>query len=385
MKKKRNIAVVIFSRANYARIKSLILNLKKDKKIKLQIIIGASAVLNKYGDIEKILKKDKIKPVAKIYSVVEGGSSLTMAKSTALGIIELTNIFSKIKPDLVLTVADRFETISTAIVSSYMNIPLAHTQGGEVTGSIDESVRHAITKLSHYHFPASKKSKTRLLKLGEEEKRIFLTGCPSIDLINRKKLNIDKSFIKDFQFVGSKIDFKKKYIVVLYHPNTLEYQKESARAQKIINIISKLSLQTVWLWPNIDAGSEKISERLRIFREKNKESKIAFVKNLEPENFIKLIYNCHCFVGNSSSAIREGSFLGIPSVNIGDRQEGREHGRNIKFVNYNENNIKNAIKNQMEKFRKIKGINIFGDGRAGKKIAKILATIELNINKKITY
>ena len=120
MKKKRNIAVVIFSRANYARIKSLVLNLKKDKKIKLQIIIGASAVLNKYGDIEKILKKDKIKPVAKIYSVVEGGSSLTMAKSTALGIIELTNIFSKVKPDLVLTVADRFETISTAIVSSYL-------------------------------------------------------------------------------------------------------------------------------------------------------------------------------------------------------------------------------------------------------------------------
>ena len=383
--KKRNIAVVVFSRANYARIKSLISNLKKNKNIKLQVIIGASAVLNKYGDIESILKKDKIKPVAKIYSIVEGESALTMAKSTGLSIIELTNVFSKIKPDLVLTVADRFETISTAIASSYMNIPLAHTQGGEVTGSIDENVRHSITKLSHYHFPASKNSKNRLLKLGEEKKRIFLTGCPSIDLINKKDLNINKKFINSFKFVGSKINFDKKYIVVLYHPNTLEYSKESIRTQKIINTISKLNIQTVWLWPNVDAGSDKISERLRIYREKNKESKIIFVKNLEPENFIKLIYNCHCFIGNSSAAIREGSFLGIPSVSIGERQKGREHGNNVKFVNYNEHNIENVIKNQMKKFRKIKGMNIFGDGKAGKRIAKILSTIELDIHKKITY
>ena len=142
MRKKRNIVVVIFSRANYARIKSLIINLKKNKKVNLQVIIGASAILNKYGNIEAILKKDKIKPIAKIYSILEGENPITMAKSTGLSIIELTNIFSKIKPDLVLTVADRFETMSTAIVSSYMNIPVCHIMGGELTGSIDEKVRH---------------------------------------------------------------------------------------------------------------------------------------------------------------------------------------------------------------------------------------------------
>ncbi len=385
MRKKRNIVVVIFSRANYARIKSLIINLKKNKKVNLQVIIGASAILNKYGNIEAILKKDKIKPIAKIYSILEGENPITMAKSTGLSIIELTNIFSKIKPDLVLTVADRFETISTAIVSSYMNIPVAHTQGGEVTGSIDENVRHAITKLSHYHFPASIKSKARLLKLGEEKKRIFMTGCPSIDLINKKNLKFDKKFNKDFRFVGSKIDFNKEYIVVLYHPNTLENFEESSRTQKIIKIIYNLNIQTVWLWPNVDAGSDKISEKLRIFREQNKVNKITFVKNLEPENFIKLIYNCSCFVGNSSSAIREGSFLGIPSVIIGNRQKGREHGKNVKFVDYKTNNIKKAILNQMKKFGKISGTNIFGDGKAGKRIANILSSIELNINKKITY
>ena len=155
---KKKIAIVIYSRANYARIKSVLIELRKKKKIELQIILGASALLDKYGNLEKIILKDNIKVAAKSYSIIEGNNPITMAKSTGLGIIELSQIFSSLKPDIVLTVADRFETMATAIAASYMNIPLAHTQGGEVTGSIDESVRHAITKLSHIHFPATKKS-----------------------------------------------------------------------------------------------------------------------------------------------------------------------------------------------------------------------------------
>ena len=165
--KKRNVAIVIYSRANYARIKSLVVELKKSKKINLSVIIGASALLDKYGNLESILKKEKIKITAKTYSIVQGDNPLTMAKSTGLGIVELSQIFSNIHPDIVVTVADRFETMATAITSTYMNITLAHTQGGEVTGSIDESVRHAITKMAHIHFPATKKSRDRIIKMGE--------------------------------------------------------------------------------------------------------------------------------------------------------------------------------------------------------------------------
>ena len=172
MQNKKNVAVVIFSRANYARIKSVLLELKKRKKVNLQIIIGASAVLDKYGNLEPILKRDKLKITAKSYNIIEGETPVTMAKSAGLGIIELTNIFMNLKPDIVVTIADRFETIATAIAGSYMNIPVAHTQGGEVTGSIDESVRHAVTKFSHIHFPATKKSYNRIIKLGELKKNV---------------------------------------------------------------------------------------------------------------------------------------------------------------------------------------------------------------------
>ena len=159
---RKKICILVNSRANYARIKTALQAIQKRKKLQLQLVIGASAVLDRFGDLTKIIKKDGFKIVGKIYSIVEGENPTTMAKSTGLAIIELSNLFENLKPDIVLTVADRFETLATAIAASYMNIPLAHTQGGEVTGSIDESVRHAITKLSNIHFPATKLAKRNL-------------------------------------------------------------------------------------------------------------------------------------------------------------------------------------------------------------------------------
>ncbi len=382
---KKKIAIVVYSRANYARIKSLLIELGKNKKIDLKVILGASALLDKYGNLEKILKKDKIKITAKSYSIVEGNNPVTMAKSTGLGIIELSQIFSEIKPDLVLTVADRYETISTAIAASYMNIPLAHTQGGEVTGSIDESVRHSITKLAHIHFPASKKSFNRILKLGENKKNVFLTGCPSLDLIDKKKLRIDNEFIKNFKFIGNKINFKKKYLVMLYHPVTTMHEYERKNTEILLEVCNKLNQQVVWFWPNVDTGSDFISETIRIFRERNKDTLMSFVKNLSPENFLKLINNTECFLGNSSAALREGSYLGIPAVSIGDRQIGREHSNNVIFSNINRKELLTKIKNQILNKKKIKQSKIFGDGNAAKKITKVLQNITVNIQKRLTY
>ena len=176
--KKKKLVVVVNNRANYARIKTVLAEAKKSKKIDLVIIVAASGTIDRYGDVAKILKKDGFNVNFKINTIVEGQGLNIMAKSTALSILELSTIFDQCKPDVVFTIADRYETIATAISASYMNIVVAHSQGGEVTGSIDENVRHAITKLSHLHFPSTKKSYERLIKLGEDKKEYFLQVAP---------------------------------------------------------------------------------------------------------------------------------------------------------------------------------------------------------------
>jgi UDP-hydrolysing UDP-N-acetyl-D-glucosamine 2-epimerase len=351
----------------------------------LQIILGGSAVLDRFGNLEDVLKKDKLQVKERSFFMVEGGSPSTMAKSTGLGIIDLSTIFSNLKPHIVLTVADRFETIATAITSAYMNIIVAHTQGGEVTGSIDESVRHAITKLAHIHFPASKQSYNRLIKMGEPRKNVFLVGCPSIDLINKKKLSIDNNFIKDFKYIGKKIDFNQKYILIQYHPVTTEYDLEQKKTEILLEAIHSLNIQTVWMWPNIDAGTDIVSKAIRSFREKNSSNKLCFVKNLPPEQFLKLVNNAECFVGNSSAAIREGSYLGVPAVSVGSRQKPREHGNNVVFASHTKSEIIKNINMQIKNKKKIKPSKIFGSGDAGKKIAHILSNINMGVQKKISY
>ena len=221
--------------------------------------------------------------------------------------------------------------------------------------------------------------------MGENKKNVFLTGCPSLDLINKKKLKFDKTFFKNFNYVGNKIDFKKKYLVILYHPVTTQYELEKRNTEILLNVAKKIDYQVIWFWPNIDAGSDNISKSIRIFREKNKTSKLSFVKNLPPEEFLKVIFNSECFIGNSSAALREGSYLGIPSVSVGNRQKPREHGFNVIFSKINENELINKIKLQINRKKKILPSNLFGDGNAAKKIVKILENVKVDIQKKLSY
>lgn len=387
MNKKKKICIVVNNRANYARIKTVIENLKK-KNVDLKIILGASAVLEKFGNLEKILKKDNTKVHAKINSIVEGETPLTMAKSTGLAIIEISSIFADLKPDIVVTIADRFETIATAIAASYMNIILAHTQGGEITGSIDESVRHAITKLSHIHFASSRAAYRNVLKLGENKKNVFLTGCPSLDLTKKFIKKPNNNLLKKYNGVGKKFSLKENYLVVMQHPVTTEYGKGFKQINETIKAVTRINLPTIWLWPNVDAGSDEVSKGLRIFREKNTKNKIFFIKNFTPEDYLSIIYNCSCLIGNSSSAIREGGFIGIPAVNIGTRQDGREMAKNIINVEYNGNKIFNAINKHLKRNKKFLPSKIYGDGNAGKYIASILNNLKTNkiaIQKKLYF
>lgn len=388
-KKSRKICVVINNRANYARIKYFLKAAQKNSKLELSVILGASANLQRYGELSQTLKKDGFSPKYKISTIVEGENPISMAKSTALSIIELSSIFEKIKPDIVLTVADRFETLATAIASSYLNIFLAHTQGGEVSGSIDESVRHSISKLAHIHFPSTRRSKDFLIKMGENKKQIFLTGCPSIDILKNEKLKISKKLMKKINSTKTdgNIDFNNDYLILMQHPVTTEYfdaKRQINETIKAVKILVSKGIQILWLWPNIDAGSDYFSKEIRKFREGNKNIKnILFYKNFTPEEYACILKNSSCILGNSSSGIREASYLGIPSVNIGNRQSFRETGKNVVNVDYSSKNIIKAVLKQFNK--KFKKNNLYGDGRAGERIAKILSNCNLNIIKKLNY
>ena len=388
MKNKKKICVVINNRANYARIKTLLFKIKRNPNLDLQLLIGASAILSRFGEVDKIIKADGFKINSKIYSIVEGENLTTMAKSTGLSIIETSTFFEQNKPDLVIVIADRFENLSVAIASSYLNIPLAHVQGGEVTGSIDEKVRHAITKLSDIHFVSTKRAKNFIIKMGEQKKNVYLTGCPSIDIAFQNKKKLPYNFFKVNVGVGNAPKKNEPYIVVSQHPVTTEFSNSKYQIQQTIQAIKKLkNLKIVWLWPNIDAGSDIISKQLRILREKDKLANLSLYKNFSPEDYIKLIFNSKCLVGNSSSGIRECSFLGIPAVNIGTRQSFREQGNNVLNVNYKSSEIYNGILTQL-KNNKITKKNIYGDGRSSIRMVKILNEIlkkNISVEKKLNY
>ena len=380
----RKICVVINSRANYGRIKSVMGAIQEHPDLELKTIVGASALLYRFGHAVDVIRKDGFEPAAKVYSIVEGENPTTMAKSTGMAIMDLSTQFENLRPDVVLTVADRFETIATAIAASYMNIPVAHTQGGEVTGSIDESVRHAVTKLAHVHFPATEQAADYLLRMGEEPGRVHLTGCPAIDLIANLDLSLPGDLFESNRGVGAKLDTNQPYLVVLQHPVTTEFGQGFEQIQETLAAVLALDVQTAWLWPNVDAGSDDVSKGLRLHRERIGDGKLHFYRNFSPEDYARLIANAACLIGNSSSGLREGAFLGTPTVNIGTRQAGREHGPNVIHADHNHTDIEAKARTQIA--HGLYGRSaMFGEGDAGQKIANILACTEINVQKRLTY
>ena len=384
---RRKLLVVVQSRANYGRIKTVLKAAQRNDNIQLQIIVGASAILQKYGNVAEIMREDGFVADGIVYSIVEGESLTTMAKSTGLAIIELASHFERLEPDVVLTVADRFETMATAIASSYMNIPLAHTQGGEVTGSIDESVRHAITKLAHIHFPATERAAKFLLKMGENPLNVHLTGCPSMDILDSLPETTVSNLFAKYSGVGPELNGKEPYLLVVQHPVTTEYGQGLGQINETLKAAYRLSQndhQIVWLWPNVDAGSDDVSKGIRVFREKHDSQKIHFYKNFSPEDYALLLKNSQCIIGNSSSGIREASYLGVPCVNIGSRQIGRERAENVIDVPHDAEKIYDAVLSQIGHGPFAKS-TMFGSGSAGDKIIEILTSAELSINKSLTY
>ena len=261
---------------------------------------------------------------------------------------------------------------------------MVHIQGGEVTGSIDEKVRHAITKLSDIHFVSTNKAYERVISMGENPDSVYVTGCPSIDIAKQIDSNspLDFNPFEKYGGVGNTFNTSEDYLIVMQHPITTEHYLSNNQTLETLEAITKLNMPTFWFWPNPDAGSAGISKEIRVFREHHEHSKIHFVINMSPEDFLKLTISSSCIIGNSSVAIRECSFLGVPAVNLGTRQFGRERGSNVIDSSHDSADIISAVKRQLSR-TDITQDNLYGDGTAGEKIASILSECKFNISKTL--
>ena len=342
------------SRADYSRVKSVMKAIQEREGLELQVVATGQHLLDRYGESVNEIEGDGFPVHERIYLNIEGGNPVTMAQSTGLGIIQLATVLNQLKPDFVIAPTDRFETLSVAIAASFMNIFLAHIQGGEVTGTIDESIRHAITRLAHLHFPATERSRQRIIRMGERPETVFNVGCPGVDLlvstpIGTKEELFNNPAVRSKSQLQPSPDLTKPFLLAVCHPVTTEYGHGYQQVQEVVHAIKRLNIQTIMLWPNSDAGSEDFVRGVRHFLMVNNMNDLVYLyKNFSNETFVQLMYHCVCMIGNSSAGIRETCYFGIPTVNIGTRQNGRERGSNVVDVSYDRGEIEDAVRSQMQ-------------------------------------
>lgn len=417
--KKRKILVAVTHRTPYGRLKPVMRAIQSHPKLELQVVAatpvfmhnllfalrhvsfdalkssfpfylrarlralwGKRPAIDRHESLTKLIRQDGFPIHARLPLFLEGGNLVTMTKSIAAGLLGFPEILAQLKPDIVLIHADRFEMFAAALAASMMNIPIAHTQGGDVSGTIDETVRHAITKLAHIHFPTTEKSKERLLRMGEDQRYVFMTGCPTIDVLKNLDLTIPPDiFERNGRGYGDTPNLSKPYLLVLQHPVTTEYEHAKRNMEEIIAAIQRVKMPTLFFWPNIDAGWDGASAAVLEFLKNPGLPALRIFKTFSPEDFYRVLSRASVAVGNSSSFIREGSYLGVPAVLVGTRQQGRERATNVVEVGYNRDQIAAAIKQQLTNGRYPRSL-IYGDGRSAEGIAEVLAAVKPVVQKR---
>ena len=371
-----SIVSVVTSRSQYARVQTALQALNEDRRIELSLIVSGGALVHRFGDLPAIIERAGMQIHKKIHTLLEAGTPVAQAKTTGLALVEYATAFEQINPDVLLTSGDRYETMASTLAASYLNIPVVHMEGGEITGSIDDKVRHATTKMADYHLVSTERSKDVIMKLGEPESRIYNTGCPSMDL-SRQILEEEKEVYDPqpkYGGVGDTVDVTKDYIVIQYHPTPTEYESNYERTLELIEAYKQLDIQAFWFWPNMDAGTDQVSKAMRQYREHVDPEGVHFFISLEPYDYLTLVKNATCMVGNSSVGIRECSYFGVPTVNIGGRQQSRERGPNVVDVDCDADAIAHAVQAQAERGSYPRS-TLYGDGTAAKKITDILAEL----------
>lgn len=379
---KRKILIVTERRADYSKFRPIIKEIIKSKKLSYQLIVTGSHFSKDHGYTINEIKKDGFHIDAKfrMFSKNNGDTGSDMAFSLGIALQKLSKIVSKLKPDIILSGFDIGANLAVAIVGSHMNIPVAHLEAGEVTGTIDEPIRHSISKFAHFHFTTNSIATKRLIKMGENKKLIFTVGNPSLDSILTTKNISKKTLSKEFD-----INFLEPYVIVLQHPVTSEVIHIEQYFLETLNAIKELDLQAILILGNTDTGSAKILKVL-------KNSKMKYHKTISFEKYINLLKHADILIGNSSSGKMEAPFLHIPSINIGTRQNGRLKAKSVFDVPYKKLEIKKYIKKILAdptlNIKISKQKNIYGNGDSSEKIVRILETINLNkipIQKKLTY
>ena len=381
----KKICIVVGSRANYSSIKSVMSAVSEHPDLTLQLVVGASALLDRYGAVVNVIEADGFVPEARVHMLIEGETPTTMAKSTGLGLLELPTVFDTLRPDVVVTVGDRFETMATTLAAAYMNIPIAHTMGGEVSGTIDESIRHAVTKFAHIHFPASVQARDRIIKLGEDPATVHMVGCPRVDLVAeilREPADLGAELFE--VGVGSQFDLSEPFVLVSQHPVTTEYGEAEAQITATLEAIREMGIPALILWPNADAGSDDIARGMRKWRERGLAEWLHFFKNLPITTYVRIMKQTACLIGNSSSGIREGAYIGTPVVNLGSRQRNREHGTNVIHTAHDCSAIAEALQRQLT-HGAYPSEPIYGNGNAGQAVADILASQQVQVQKQMTF
>jgi len=381
--KPRKICVILVDRANYGRMKPVMRAIQNHASLELQVICSGTMVLERFGDVASQVEADGFKVDSKVYMELEGSTPSTMAKSVGFGVIEFTSELARLSPELILVIGDRYEALSAVVSAAYQNIPIAHIQGGEVSGSIDESARHAISKFAQVHFPSTQRSAHYLIKMGENPKAVFKVGCPSGDVILKLSDNFNPGLFTSLG-MGASIDPQKEFMLCIFHPITTEYGSGTEQTKELLQALAEVQFPTIWLWPNIDAGSNHISKILRVYHENSGNKWLRLIKNFEPEEYQKILKRAVCAVGNSSSFIRDSTFSGTPVVLVGDRQKGREVGENLISVPCKQNQIQAAVRQQLAHGR-FAPSELYGNGTASEQIAHTLAKVELVTQKRLNY
>ncbi len=380
--RKRKILFPITSKIHYARQKLLLDLLRDHPRFELQLVLAGSVLVEKYAEqFSPAITRAGFAIKDTLYNVIDGGNHVSMAKSAGLTALELSNTIQRLNPDMVLVRADRFEQLAIAMVAAYLNKTIVHLEGGDVSGTIDESVRHAITKLAHVHFVTNEAARKRVIQMGENPEMVFDVGSPDVEFAASVRKKLDEGFMRRIG-TGKDIDFRKPFVVVIQHPVTTEPDNRK-HIEALLEAVDGLGVQAVWFWPNIDAGTNEMAKAIRVWRElgKLKNNRIKFVTDLLPEDFIALLRRASCVIGNSSAGIKECSFLGIPSVTIGTRQADRLRGPNVLEVPHEKKEIAGAVKAQLGHGPYPRS-DIYYKPKTSKRIVEILEKIPLVVQKR---
>jgi GDP/UDP-N,N'-diacetylbacillosamine 2-epimerase (hydrolysing) len=384
-KKVKKIVVVTGTRADYGIYVPLLEKIEKDPDLELGLLVTGMHLSPIYGYTINEIKADKYNIIGTVDILLQRSTSANMARSIGLGIMGMTQILEINQPDLVFVLGDRGEMLAAAIAASHLNIPVAHLHGGEVSGSIDESVRHAISKLSHIHFPATSKSAERLKKMGEDEWRIYQVGALRLDTILNTSL---PSFEDVRDKYGLGFIEKNNYFLLVYHPVTTEVHSLKKQIKNVLDVLIKHQKPIICILPNSDYGTEEITA---VYNQYKQHSNIKFIENFNHLDYLTVLKHSLALIGNSSSGIIEAASFHVPVLNIGNRQKGRERSGNVVDVTTASEDIEKGINQVLsESFRQnvLKVSNVYGDGKASERIVEVIKNLTIDdtiLNKIIAY